>query len=95
MRQLDLFITNEPKEVYQYPWQPFFAWMPKVGGLAQMHSVVIDGYGYCYGDQVRINAIEGEDVTCTVESQWDKHFWKNGTVYQCKKSDLWPLIYRY
>ena len=95
MRQLDLFRTNEPTTTYEYPWQPIFDWQPEIGGMAQMNSVILSGYGYCFMDQVRINFIKGEDVTCTVESQWDKNFWKNGTVYHCKKSDLWPLMYRH
>ncbi len=79
--------TPEP----HYPWQPIFDWMPQVGGLAQMHSVILADQGYCYGDPVRINSIEGEQVVCTVEHQLDPQWWKNGTVYRCEIADLWPI----
>lgn len=81
--------TPEPR----YPWQSTFDWTPEVGGLAQMHSVILPGQGYCYGDTVRLNSIEGEDVVCTVEHQSDPQWWKNGTVYRCELSDLWPNMY--
>lgn len=91
-RQYDLFTSaQEPTPEPQYPWQGIFDWMPKVGGLAQMHAVILPDYGYCYGDPVRINSIEGEQVVCTVENQFDHEFWKNGTVYRCTLHDLWPI----
>jgi hypothetical protein len=78
----------------EHPWQGTFPdWMPQVGGLAQMHSVILEEQGYCYGDCVRINSIEGENVTCTVEHQIDAEWWKNGTVYTCTLNDLWPNMY--
>jgi len=90
--QLSLFQpAQEPTLEPVYPWQDIFDWMPEVGGLAQMHSVILPEQSYCYGDTVRINSIEGEQVVCTVESQYDTEFWKNGTVYRCTLSDLWPI----
>lgn len=90
--QLNMF-APPPKVVhYAYPWEGVFDWHPEVGKLASMHAVILEGQGYCYGDTVRINSIDGEDVTCTVEHQMDANWWKNGTVYRCKKSDLWPVF---
>lgn len=90
--QLNLF-TTPTHQLQQYPWQGIFDWMPKVGGLAQMHSVILPKHGYCYGDTVRIKSIKGQQVTCIVQHQNDKHWWKNGTVYHCTIYDLWPNVY--
>jgi hypothetical protein len=90
--QLSLFNpTKHPTPEPNYPWQHIFDWMPEIGGLAQMHSVILPDYGYCYGDTVRINSINGNQVVCTVESQYDNAFWKNGTTYHCHLMDLWPI----
>lgn len=87
--QYCLFTAEIPTPTY--PWLSIFDWMPTVGGLAQMHSVVLPEQGYCYGDSVRINSIEGEEVVCTVEHQLQSDWWKNGKVYKCMLSDLWPI----
>jgi hypothetical protein len=90
--QLDLFKPAPRRDEYLYPWEPIHKWQPQVGGLAQMHAVILPEHGYCFMDTVRINSIEGENVTCTVEEihYFSEH--KQGTVYHCEKSDLWPLL---
>jgi hypothetical protein len=90
--QLDLFRAPVKPQPDLYPWEPIHKWQPQVGGLAQMHAVILPEQGYCFGDTVRINAIEGENVTCTVEEihYFSEH--KQGTVYRCEKSDLWPVL---
>lgn len=76
----------------KYPWSGCWPeWMPKVGGRAQIHPVILEGYGYCYGDPVRILSLNKGDVVCVVESLKDKDFYKNGEVYKCKIGDLWPI----
>lgn len=86
-------IKFDPKQTIEYPWSQVWDWMPSVGGMAQMHAVILPNYGYCYGDQVRITSMKGSDVVCVVENKLDPTFWKNGTTYHCKLSDLWPPIY--
>lgn len=88
--QLSLFAPI-PEPTPRYPWLSLFNWMPEVGGLAQMGAVTLPEYGYCYGDVVRINSIEGDCVVCTVEHQQDPKWWKNGRVYCCSMQDLWPI----
>lgn len=90
--QLDLFRAPVKPRPDLYPWEPLFDWQPQVGGLAQMHAVILPEQGYCYGDTVRINYIEGIRVRCTVENQSDPNFWKNGKEYNCTIYDLWPLL---
>lgn len=90
MKQLSMF-QPEPEPQPRYPWENLFDWMPQVGGLAQMHSVILPEQGYCYGNPVRINSINGDDVVCTVEHLQDPDWWKNGTVYHCTMQDLWPV----
>lgn len=85
------FFTPEPEPQPKYPWLPHFDWMPEVGGLAQMNTLILPEHGYCYGDTVRINSIDGDNVVCTVEHQLDPQWWKNGTVYCCTMHDLWPI----
>lgn len=92
MRQLDLFKQIQPEES-KYPWDGIFDWHPEEGGMAQMHTVIISGVGYCYGDMVRILSIDGDNVICKVENKADHNWWKNGITYHCKKSDLWPNLY--
>jgi hypothetical protein len=93
MTQLTLFATP-PKPEPRFPWLSAFPdYMPKMGGLAQMHAVILPGQGYCYGDTVRILSIDGQRVRCVFESQGDPDFWKNGKEYNCSISDLWPNIY--
>jgi hypothetical protein len=90
--QLDLFKPAPRRDEYLYPWEPIHKWHPEVGGLASMHAVVLPEQGYCYGDIVRINYIEGIRVRCTVEHQSDPHWWKNGKEYNCTIYDLWPVL---
>ena len=90
--QLSLF-APEPQPQPKYRWEPFFDWMPTVGGYAQMDATILPGQGYCYGDTVRITKIEGENVVCVVEHLGDPNWWKNGTVYRCTLNDLWPNVY--
>lgn len=93
MSQLQLF-QNEPSTTEDvYPWEGIWDWQPEVGELAQIHSVILENQGYCFGDSVIINSIDGDDVVCTVKHRTDENWWKNGTIYHCKKSDLWPNIY--
>ena len=91
--QLSLFETVEVDRE-QYPWLPFFPdFMPEVGGTAQMKPLILEGYGYCYMDRVRINEMVGNNVTCTVEHFSDNSYFKNGTVYKCTIQDLRPVTY--
>ncbi|PZX18083.1 hypothetical protein LX69_01120 [Breznakibacter xylanolyticus] len=92
MTQLTLRFPEPPPKPKELPWKAIFPhWMPEQGGLAQMHTVILTGQGYCYGDTVRINEIKGEQVACTVEHFKDDNWWKNGTTYQCTLFDLWPI----
>lgn len=92
--QLKLFerpVREKTADEIRRPWLWISDWEPAVGDMCRMGAVILEHYGYVYGDPVRILNMSGDDVTVIVSSRI-ADFWKNGSIYECKVSDLCPIL---